>query len=115
MNVIKIVLKAGEKLSSVCKNCCFVVPSAMFDDAGFCKPCNMCFIDDITKDRPLWCPLVVEEVCEWTKYDYVYYENPHSNNPKIRSRWCQPDEFVFCPSCGKRIKYVESVSSVEVE
>jgi hypothetical protein len=111
MNVIKIVLKAGEKLSSVCKNCCFVVPSAMFDDAGFCKPCNMCFIDDITKDRPLWCPLVVEEVCEWvlekTDRGYAAFYIPKDHEQHQDCFTQNADTFKYCPSCGKRIKYVE--------
>ena len=55
-------------------------------------------------------PIELEEVCEWVLEEYEMCISPHNNG-----NWCDKDEYQFCPTCGKRIKYVASISSVEVE
>ena len=48
------------------------------------------------------CVVEVEEVCEWVWEEYEMCISPHNNG-----NWCDKDEYQFCPTCGKRIKYVE--------
>lgn len=63
---------------------------------------------------PDWCPLVVDECCEWVgvvieKSEHsktVEYKNPHMNI-KSQIDYFNPNEFKYCFTCGKRIKYVE--------
>lgn len=60
-------------------------------------------------------PLEVEEVCEWVgvvieKSEHsktVEYKNPHMNI-KSQIDYFNPNEFKYCFTCGKPIKYVES-------
>ena len=56
--------------------------------------------------REDWCPLVVEEVCEWVFR--VFDGKDMYNSPESCGYHATYPEFTFCPSCGKRIKYVES-------
>jgi hypothetical protein len=63
---------------------------------------NMCIDCKLSLVIPDWCPLEVEEVCEWVLEEYEMCISPHNNG-----NWCDKDEYQFCPTCGKRIKYVE--------
>lgn len=101
MNVKKIVLKAGEELPECCWEC----------DAcqGIGPDYLYCFgkhIDiDAYSTRPSWCPLVVDECCEWKLEDNVGAKSACN----VITR--HPDNFqdgMYCWNCGKRIKYVES-------
>jgi len=69
---------------------------------------------DAHSTRPDWCPLVVDECCEWVgvvieKSEHsktVEYKNPHMNI-KSQIDYFNPNEFKYYFTCGKRIKYVE--------
>ena len=110
MNVKKIVLKAGEELPEVCWEC----------DAcqGISPDYLYCLVKHIDVDahstRPDWCPLVVDECCEWvspTNNPYRDLYIPLCNEDKtfeIESI----NDFHYCPSCGKRIKYMWRWSDV---
>ena len=50
-------------------------------------------------------PLVVEEVCEWVMRSNGIAENPHNNIITLSADGIE--RATFCPTCGKRIKYVE--------
>lgn len=99
MNVKKIVLKIGEELPENCWEC--DVCQGISPDYLYCLVKH---IDvDAHSTRPDWCPLVVDECCEWVKEEFEMYISPHNNGD-----WSEKDDYKFCPSCGKRIKYVES-------
>ena len=99
MNVVKIVV---DELPERCRMCKFqsVRPVKnglrMYCSLKDKMVCNL-------RVRPSWCPLEVEEVCEWVLEEYEMCISPHNNG-----NWCDKDEYQFCPTCGKRIKYVES-------
>ena len=61
--------------------------------------------------RPSWCPLQVEEVCEWvlekTDRGYAAFYIPKDHEQHQDCFTQNADTFKYCPSCGKRIKYVE--------
>lgn len=50
--------------------------------------------------RPSWCPLVVEEVCEWVHKFYDTYKSDCKESIVSES------SYIYCPNCGKRIMYV---------
>lgn len=67
---------------------------------------------------PDWCPLEVEEVCEWAhkKFDNHWDEYTPITCCKTAEEKNKFEtlrlvgmgvEYKFCPSCGKPIKYVE--------
>ena len=96
MNVKKIVV---DELPNMCIDC----------KLSFYSRDNEVYICFATKNRiansqviPEACPLEVEEVCEWVWEEYEMCISPHNNG-----NWCDKDEYQFCPTCGKRIKYVE--------
>ena len=105
MNVIKIVVDETKGCCSECELSFYSKEKQLF----------ICFatknqIHD-SQDVPSWCPLVVEDVCEWHETEV----NEHGwrfwmTGCKIKydsSVQITKGEFNFCPSCGKRIKYVE--------
>ena len=54
------------------------------------------------------CPINVQEVCEWIKYDYrtIVPREHDINNPY----WRIPenmDKLKYCPYCGKEIKVID--------
>ena len=101
MNVIKIVV--DEKDS--CDKCLFMNAQWTYYCILAKKNIAMPHIN------PSWCPLVVDDVCEWHETEV----NEHGwrfwmTGCKIKydsSVQITKGEFNFCPSCGKRIKYVE--------
>jgi hypothetical protein len=83
------------------------------DELDICKPMERT-IDD-KSFKPSWCPLVIDECCEYKiEIDIHRFSGP---NHYLISRTCSGkfDELVdhwfgsykHCPNCGKRIKYVE--------
>ena len=65
--------------------------------------------------RPDWCPLEVEEVCEWNgEYggydehgDIIFFSKKTGCSDVHIQKVSVPNNN-FCSNCGKRIKYVES-------
>jgi len=106
MNIIKIVVD-GE-LPKSCHVCQFKQTYEMF-----MPDCSITHFVIYTNDehRPESCPLVVDSVCEWHETEV----NEHGwrfwmTGCKIKydsSVQITKGEFNFCPTCGKRIKYVE--------
>jgi hypothetical protein len=97
MNVKRIVV---DELPEVCWNCKLYV---WIDAFSFCGGMKKAVPpDEVNYERPDWCPLVVEECCEWVLEEYEMCISPHNNG-----NWCDKDEYQFCPTCGKHIKYVE--------
>jgi hypothetical protein len=67
--------------------------------------------DKMKVDRPSWCPLEIGEVCVWVgninkEYPIITFSNNEHQN-LIKLHGFDPRKFTHCPSCGKRIKYVE--------
>lgn len=117
MNVKRIIV--DEVPEDGCCECCFskVFTSKFGNDKVRCVATNKSVSDfafGYTKQpRPNWCPLVVDECCEWVKIKRNY---PDSNEPYLVYQtgceyefddWKVMVDWVFCPNCGKRIKYVE--------
>jgi len=108
MNVLKIVV---DKLPEKCVYCDipFLLCKAMTDNESVS---NQILLDMAT--RPTWCPLVVEvqEVCEWKHNKHEGdndFQIPQYDNKHGVSWWDSvKHQFVFCPHCGKPIKYIES-------
>ena len=112
MNVIKIVVDEIPEYG--CDDCTIKRPSV--SRGGYDIIICSASCKDVTEHtenatRPSWCPLVVEDVCEWHETEV----NEHGwrfwmTGCKIKydsSVQITKGEFNFCPSCGKRIKYVE--------
>lgn len=110
MNVKRIIV--DEMPEDGCCECRFskVYTSRFGNDKVRCVVTNKSVSDfafGYTKQpRPSWCPLVVEEVCEWEilirrGYDY------RTSCKKVKFN-IDKDEYKYCPSCGRRIVYKES-------
>jgi len=56
-------------------------------------------------EKPKECPLVVEDVCELVLNDFD--GRKMYNSPENCGYHATHPEFIFCPNCGKPIKYVE--------
>ena len=64
--------------------------------------------------RPSWCPLQVEDECVWTgEYsgwdengDTIFFAKKTGCSDSHVQKVTVPNN-VYCPNCGKRIKYVE--------
>jgi len=103
MNVKKIVV---DELPNMCIDC----------KLSFYSRVNEVYICFATKNRianskviPDWCPLEVEEVCEWV-LDYHMDDAMWDIAPSccVGEFSMNKPKYEVCPSCGKRIKYVES-------
>ena len=46
-------------------------------------------------------PLVVDECCEWKHKFYDTYK------PDCKDNIVSESSFIYCPNCGRKIKYVE--------
>ena len=122
MNVIKIVV---DELPECCGKCKFVKDNYYYSLSlnPTCTVSKGDYVIDNPDTRPPWCPLVVEECCEWklvvTKYPYESVTEWDEDMVCQSCRFIVPctvledhlggiEECKYCPSCGKRIKYVES-------
>ena len=105
MNVKRIVLKAGEELPEVCWEC--EACQGISPDYLYCMGKHIDI--DAHNTRPSWCPLQVEEVCEWV-LDYHMDDAMWDIAPSccVGEFSMNKPKYEVCPSCGKRIKYVES-------
>lgn len=90
-----------DELPENCIECEFsqgIIPENLFciiaNEKIKCNPCNK---------RPSWCPLEVEQVCEWTEDKEGCFMTIHETGGVAPEN----HEFTFCPDCGKRIKYIE--------
>jgi len=116
MNVIKIVV---DKVPKTCHDCHLQHQESYGDANSKQDEFYVCEVmEQIIDDRlfkPDWCPLVVEdgEVCEWKGVRYkppglpVYYAYYPPHDVSYRVSTYRGEEYLFCPDCGKRIKYVE--------
>jgi len=106
MSITKIVI--DDKLPTSCYIC--QLSCDKYDIGRLrCIPMNKA-VDNYIETCPSWCPLVVEDVCEWKliKSDDEDYRWRVFKN-------CKPDGKMlanglsdrFCPICGKRIEYKE--------
>ena len=107
MNVVKIVV---DELPENCNQCRFVKQMSMYNVIlqPYCTVVENELTIDGNGSRPSWCPLQLDEVCEWVldyRIDYAMWDIAPS---------CCVGEFSInkpnyetCPSCGKRINYVE--------
>ena len=96
MSILKVVV---ERIPLNCSCCAFSAepnPHIWYCELKFKM------IEDETT-RSSWCPLVVEEVCEWVKEEYEIYISPHNNG-----NWSDKYDYQYCPNCGRRIVYKES-------
>ena len=101
MSVIKIMID-GE-LSKSCYSC--KLSCDKYDIGRLrCIPMNKA-VDNYLENRPDWCPLVVVSECEWVLHDFD--GRKMYNSPENCGYHATHPEFRHCPSCGKRIKYVE--------
>ena len=100
MNIKKIVV---DELPSHCEDC------GIFNDlTNECSFLEM-YVSDSHKRRHEMCPLETEEVCEWVysrdNHPNITYKSTHKIDLYIPIH--TKDTINYCPSCGKRIKYVE--------
>jgi len=104
MNVIKIVV---DELPSTCRMCKF--QSVRPVKNGLRMYCSL--KDKMVHNlrvRPEWCPLQVEEVCEWVANKYTAsYHTPHETMGLRIIVETDREDYQFCPNCGKRIVYRE--------
>ena len=101
MEVIKIVLKAGCELPESCREC-FLSRLALKKGGIFDVKCSLTQKYTKTKQIPSWCPLQLEEVCEWEEDDekqFYHFTDCGSYIDGIG--------YIYCAHCGKRVKYVE--------
>jgi len=112
MNVIKIV---ANELPECCEKCDFYKPPYYrLSDCSYCRSKTEYILDKDLLSRPEWCPLVVEEVCEyvgeyggWNEHgDTIFFSRKTGCSDEHYQKIVVPD-YKFCPNCGKRIKYVE--------
>ncbi|MDD5294084.1 MAG: hypothetical protein PHW40_07260 [Candidatus Izemoplasmatales bacterium] len=109
MNVKRIVV--DEVPEDGCSECCFskVFTSKFGNDKVRCVATNKSVSDfafGYTKQpRPEWCPLEVEEVCEFKAEPPNEFGYVHSKTGCGYTYTDVCHEFIFCPNCGKRIKY----------
>ena len=109
MNVKKIVV--DELPEDGCSECCFskVFTSKFGNDKVRCVATNKSVSDfafGYTKQpRPSWCPLVVDECCEWGILDAE--NGMYGINCEYMGMIHIDFHYTFCPMCGKPIKYVE--------
>ena len=106
MNVIKIVVDEIPEYG--CDDCTIKRPSV--SRGGYDIIICSASCKDVTEHtenatRPSWCPLVVEDVCEWVLHDFD--GRKMYNSPENCGYHATHPEFIFCPNCGKPIKYVE--------
>lgn len=114
MEIKKIIV---DELPSVCDKCELAENFDIFDRKG-CVATKR-FLRNPSKERPDWCPLVVEECCEWvgrTKCkgrvdEYYQYKSPHDpphyHYHNIIGKIDDRKTYIYCHVCGKRIRYVE--------
>ena len=102
MEVIKIVLKAGCELPESCREC-FLSRLALKKGGIFDVKCSLTQKYTKTKQIPSWCPLQLEAVCEWVHKFYDTYKSSCQESIVSQS------SFVYCPTCGKRIKRIKYV------
>jgi hypothetical protein len=74
--------------------------------------------NDVLKERdamrPSWCPLEVEQECEWHG-EYGGYDEHGDMIFFARKTGCSDShiqkvsvvDYTYCPNCGRKIKYVE--------
>jgi hypothetical protein len=118
MNVKRIVV---DRIPHSCSNCQYV-RYHQYNISGEVFP-YACGANRISKQieggvelyRPEWCPLEVEDVCEWVG-EYRGYDG-HGDLIFVSKKTGCSDYHIqkvevpnntYCPNCGKRIKYVES-------
>ena len=100
MNVVKIVV---DEIPIICNLCHF---EDILDYVG----CHFCYASrkaisrekNYSLQRPDWCPLQLEEVCEWEEDDekqFYHFTDCGSYIDGIG--------YIYCAHCGKRVKYVE--------
>ena len=111
MNVIKIVV---DELPEMCEHCSYGATNKQGDNICVSDHNNIRPIDYFDDNRPDWCPLQLEEVCEWSG-EYGGYDKHGDMLFFARKTGCSDSHIqkvevpnnIFCPNCGKRIKYVE--------
>ena len=100
MNVIKIVV---DELPESCGKCTLSIET----ERTSMLACP--FLESMwySWEKPKECPLVVEddEVCVWVLRNFD--GRKMYNSPENCGYHATQPEFIYCPSCGKRIKYVE--------
>jgi len=99
MEIKKIVV---DELPESCKDCLF----SNKDSFGYiwCKPVQN-RVSKTLIGLPSWCPLQVEDECVWILSNFdgrKMYNSPESSGYHTAYL-----EFIFCPVCGKRIRYEE--------
>ncbi len=104
-----------DELPESCRECVF---------RGFGFSYHKCMILNLelydgrwTEERPSWCPLVLEEMCKWESIGRIYdwddgwvttYEL--TQHPSVLFDIKDKDyKYIYCPNCGKEIKYVEEI------
>lgn len=111
MNIKRIVV---DELPKSCISCQFVEHFEMLQST-----CSITHHIAYRHKRPEWCPLELEEVCEWVHKKFDEYWDEYTpitccktgeEKEKFETiRIVGMDmEYKFCPSCGRRIVYKES-------
>jgi hypothetical protein len=121
MNVKRIIV--DELPEDGCCECRFskVYTSRFGNDKVRCAVTNKSVSDFafgyIKQPRPSWCPMVIEETCEWIGSikcigrvdEYKQYKSPHEppHYHNVIGNLDDRKRYIYCHVCGKRIKYVE--------
>ena len=112
MNVKRIIV---DELPEICNFC-------QFEDILDYVGCHFCYAKrkSISREknynlsRPSWCPLVIDECCEWHG-EYGGYDEHGDMIFFARKTGCSDShiqkvsvvDYTYCPNCGRKIKYVE--------
>ena len=112
MNVVKIVV---DEIPESCRDCKYWKHTTDYYHLH-CSAIDRDLDRNYMEIMPSWCPLQLEEVCEWKKdndsktriynIDNYKYVSPHDFD-FVYSRQLNNSNKQFCPNCGNRIKYVE--------
>jgi hypothetical protein len=109
MEVKRIVV---DELPECCSSCQFHI---VLDYVGkdWCTAAKKTILEKITYKliSPSWCPLQVEDECVWvrekTDRGYAAFYIPKDHEQHIDCYTQDAGTYDYCPTCGKRIKYVE--------
>ncbi len=94
-----------DKLPEKCRACTLYVGGDFF---SYCAVKSKGIsIPELPLGRPDWCPLLVEEVCEWRYVYYVRGDDYNYESCQGYSSMKYKNEYKFCPNCGKKINYKE--------
>ena len=106
MKIYKVLV---DELPKTCSGCNYL-DNFIFGSNNFCELTGQTIKINVCDKKPEWCPLVVEDVCEWKliksddeDYRWRVFKNCKPDGKMLANGLCDR----FCPNCGRRIKHVE--------